>query len=292
MFANSFRFSYSNDIKNKLIGERIFSEDQKEYKNLLIYGGIGLICNYYSDPSDCIEAIKNQTEKNMPVIIRVDGYCIPWDPAYNTYHFRYHTFIAAGIDFKEKMIVCADPMHNNSIGDATVLFKLPIENYIKGCKKVILSLFSTEKCKNIDWQHYIKKAIVRFEPDSQSGGMYGALKNFSHDIKTELDIKKETADYQGSLIWQAPLIHNTTRAHSSRSFFRMFLEYISEKYGVNALAGIINDFKNIEFEWSVFYTALLKSSYTGISNDVKLYDTIDRIAELEKGCITQLKAFV
>lgn len=280
MFEDRWSFKFDQNNPDKNVGECISPPISSEMINLSYYSGnillsrySGIVCEAreYDTAQAVLESIALEIKDGRPVVIDIDGYWNPWDPVYQKKHFYYHSCLVVGVDFKENILICVDPilgMRKDAI--------MPIEHFCIGTDKKILVFSISNDYDEIDWKSSLSKALENFKKES----VYQSIKNLAVVVEQKLDIENEMRGYENN-IWESPILFNLYGVEKGRKAFAQYLNYICRHFNVDELLPVIDDLQVISSKWSLVRALIVKAVYSKVADKKRLADYLNEIAEYE-----------
>lgn len=131
------------DGKIRIVSNRDFM-DSDEIKQV----GLRIEIVKCKDKLETLQKIKEELERNMPVIVNIQITNCPWDPNYGKEFVMEHVIILNGFDVNENAFLCCDATYSKE--DAL----LPVEEFIAGCKSEYRKIVEFDKEKDLSSRQF------------------------------------------------------------------------------------------------------------------------------------------
>lgn len=270
-FLDCWEFNYS---KNDKIGNAIKLNEMCGYDYLEIYHGLKM--EYYeignlADKMSCLNSIKEQISKKIPVIVGMNPYWCPWFiEKYQKINSR-HACLILGMD-KENNLDLVDIQYANNG------YTLSYNDFIYGSLYYIIFKPLNKSNVNINIRDIINNHIL----NKDFVGMFLQLKSFLDDINN-LDFDKEIEGYENNPTG-APIFKNIYKISQSRRKFSASLMYLN-KYLPNDsnLLNILSDkMKCVGEQWLSIFGMLCKAYYSINRRDKIKERIVEKITDVIK----------
>lgn len=291
IFASSWGFSFEDknlDFSSP-IGKKI-SSDEEEIINKIVeqFIGIRITFNQMDSFENTIDRIKAKLSMNLPVIISIDSYWIPWDPEYQKNHYKYHTCLAVGINDTDQSLVCTDPFWSLKKN-----VQLPINDYKYGfgpCRTI--DILEAVDINEIDYIEVLRERLARLNLKINGLNCFESINIFADYINNSDNLCSEFSGY--GMVWNSPLVFKLNGIINGRRKFSKFLQYVSQKEDNNSLQVFSDDLELVASKWDTVKSLLVKGSFTGFNERVKskLSNIIRDIAKHEEIVASGLNEFV
>ncbi len=283
IFYNSCAFGYNKSGDTHLL-LRIGPWDKH---NLLLqdavfnYIGIRPQIHDRRDNNATHHSIRNELEKNKPVGIVTDTYCLPWSPTYHKHHTIHHILI---IGENADQFVCVDPYLSKEINslEQKVFYEL--------CNAIItFEIFDGNK--NINPEKILIYSIKNSLRCVDGKNDFDNMRDFSKDLEN-MDIKKELIGYgkDEAVTFEvmAILLHSIISVSSARKGFAKFLGDLSIRN--DKLSTYAECFNKISDNWMNVKNAFIKYSFRGFDTSFlnKIAKMIHDIADYEEETVSSI----
>lgn len=248
LFRNAWEFNFAENFKQHFLKDLIREPEIIDYNILRIIFGITIHYKEYVDKDNIINIIKEQVEKNLPVIVIHDMYWCPWLKSFQFRHAPEHGSIVIGYD--DSNFICSDyvPKCNRGV--------LPYEYIGKSFKGMfILKIDSNSVMKNIDFNKIMSSIIesVIFK------NVFAEIRRFGNYIKNDFDPISEFNQYgESDFGISNPVNWIIERIAYSRYYFTQALSAINKELKTDYLPVSINKLLDAKEQWLVIRAAIME----------------------------------
>jgi hypothetical protein len=271
MFSRSWAFELETSGKNSKIGEMIKSGISLLDQLTLLenYHGIKIIRNIYNTVQDLLNSIRCELLKQLPTLVFLDEYWLPWSNKFQTTHYPGHGCLVTGIINNEKIII-TDPWYKKQN------VCLTLRDFKQSARIESVTFIIKDKINNesLKWKELLIgrcKELV-----DQTNNTFQKLRTFADIIENNLDIVNETKDCEH--IYQIQLVSRTLVISRNRKQYSMFLHYLWEQYKAYELANIHKSMDYISYQWDIVCAMIKKAMFLSSIAEIK-----DRIANRVRG---------
>jgi hypothetical protein len=238
--------------------------------------GIDLIFKERTEEINLLEIIRPSFNNNIMGII-IDPYHCFWSPFYQKSHYS-HMMLIVDIDVIAKKYVCFD-VHFNSIGYIKVDFDVVNQNFER------YFVFNCEKASETKLNLVIEK--IKGSIDDFDDGLYAKKTNMfdyftKNDRKTLFPINIETSIPLINLMWIAEDKKNSS----------IIFRYVANKMKKYIFHPVYDLLEISEQNFLLLKSALIRYALTGILNEDKFKNIIDRIFENDALMIKTTKSIL
>lgn len=275
LFSSSWNFELREFIleeysESNRIGNLLYIKDDVD-KLIDEYYGIKINWILKANLQTALDIIKEELNKNNPIILAIDGYNIPWNANYQKIHFKHHCCMVIDLDLISNSLICMDPFY---VEESTEY--LSLDNLDIGCD--YLGLISKQSnytiLSKVDIVEKLSKKRLEINND------ISLIRKFATIVKKYFNKELEFSELKS--LWDVPIVMNITNIANSRLKFSQYLAFISVEYHIDLL-NIIEDLKSSCSKWNIVRSLLFKLYY---SNNNLLIDnissTISSIADFEE----------
>lgn len=267
IFSKAWNFCFL-PIKEELqacIGTRLDMQRENYLYLFERYHGIKVSFFNIESVDEVMDVISMQLAINQPVAIKIDSFWCPWFVNYQRIHSKGHVALVVGLNKLSGELYCTDPFY--------MVQNVPITigdfNQGYSGSYAIFTVVKEEEC-NINWKEMLLNSVANLKINNAFVGM----KDFAEAIKCSLDFSVETQGYDSSLVG-VPLFEGLLQIGKGRLKYSLVLQYLAEKYSVDALLPLCEDIKMIGSKWMIIRGILYKAYYSQ-QNSITLYK--DRVA--------------
>lgn len=217
------------------------------------------------------DILETELAERMPIAVRVDAYCCPWDKSFRKYHNPNHIFFVNGLQAQTNSFVCSDPFYRewDRLISADEFMTMYTGQY--GVFDITEDVSSLSKGVKI-FQEMLKSLYEE--------ATFEAIRKLSEEIKTAdftQEIEKDKA------VWFAPVYRRMIEIANSRGRLPRFLMFVAEQYTRPELLCSLPLLEEICQEWQLVKGLTLKLLLTGKSIfQNRLAYKIQKIAETEE----------
>ena len=276
LFNDSWGFLLNSDFDyNKSIAYSFSTEKIDLIKKTQELFGLSFRRKEEEAFEDSLKNLKQELNKQHPIILFYDGYYLPWDDIYNKRHFYYHSLLAVGYD--NNYLYCSDPYRDQSEN------KLALEFTPEGYGGFLS--FETMDTKNA--RDILKDSLLDIllkKNSSRENNMFTNMRHFAEIVTKYLDLNKEFEGHK-DFYWTAPLVLQLFSIAESRNLFSTYLKYFSEKNNYCVPLALCEDFVLISLKWSNIVAILVKGIMQEIDSQTiatKISKKIIKIADYEE----------
>jgi len=277
MFSESWNFNIEIKDLSLSIGDIINSgvTIKDELTLLEKYRGIRTTINNNKSTKDLFESIKYELSINMPTLVLIDEFLLPWSNKFQSIHNQAHCCIVTGID-NDKRIILTDAWYRKENGAIT------LNNFYRG---VNLNTYKFEKQSEVDnslinWQEVLKFNVQRLLGGKNN--VFEGIRFFANILESDLDIKKEIQGYEQ--IFQIPIIRKMLTICRNRKQFSIFLEYIYNLGNCCEMLKISECMAIASNMWNIVYAMTKKSMLSKYNKSLylRIANKIREIADYEE----------
>ncbi len=252
MFANSWGFAFNPTDHNYYtsISDRIEHGWRSSNLGLLEkYHGLQFNYKRLESIDEALTIISTEINLYKPVVLFIDSFCCPWNPAYQKYHIT-HYCLAIGVEKTKEMIICIDPYLSENIE------KLPFVNLAEGYRECFTFSISDTRSDS-DWKRLLLESVEYNLGKNRECSAFDSMRMFANELKS--NFRKEKEIFGCNDIWSFPLVRKMAEIGNGRSNFSSTLEYIGKKYGLKDFICYKDQMNLIWKKWKHINTWLLKA---------------------------------
>jgi len=252
LFANTWGFGFSPNFSgNVSFGDRVeLNWRPSGWGVLERFHGLKLNFKKLENIDEALSIINSQINLNEPVILFIDSFWCPWNPAYKKYHIT-HYCLAVGIDKSQNVINCIDPYISKNIE------KLPIASLAEGYRECITFSISRNTGSDSELLNLLLNTAEYNLGINRDSSAFNLMRNFADELVNKFDKEKEMYGY--SDVRFLPLVRKILEIGNSRLNFSETLEYIANKYGFEEIRDFKNRMVQIWKKWRLIRTWLMKA---------------------------------
>ncbi|WP_455715510.1 hypothetical protein [Anaerosporobacter sp.] len=232
---------YINDIKGFQI-RSIFSQTSEILQCL----GVNIIHNN-DDFIYAFKEIEGQLYQNKEVVLCIDAYYCPWNPAFKLGHMK-HYIIPLKIDYDKGVIDCYEPFHQPGYRE------LLIDNFRQG---YINSYVFEKKYSISEIDPYGFCQSIMNEPEERMQQIYGEFITFIGSVTAFEEL------YESSRVELCSVTNLASRCYQNRFIVARVLESFFYELKDLRIRDWCNDFIKSLDTWNQIYLILLKMYYLG-----------------------------
>ncbi len=244
MFSDTWNFSpqqsydsseYNNEIHNKklILLEKTHGIQLKHHR-VSEYEGVHII--------------NKELQNGRPVILELDAFWCPWDPAFQKYHNR-HCFLINGFDDASNSFICVDPyfMQKDSL--------FSVEYYKNGFVEIITFNLLTKPLEKQPEE--MIRAYVMDMLNGSTPNYFENTRRFGMNLEN-IDFEKEIAS--NKQFWITTIYRVFEKILTTRVEYVVVLKYVAKKYNNPFFYELVDSFSEITNMWNVCRGMLIKIS--------------------------------
>lgn len=209
--------------------------------------------------------IEKQLEENKILLLGIDAFYCPWNPAYNLGHII-HYLIPKKVIYEDEVIECYEPFHNP--GYRRLPFKSLAEGYADSF------IFERESLvRDIDLYHYCQ-TIVGGEENIKEH-----LQSYEELISFLCEVDKFEELFESSQAEISSITQLANRCCDSRYVNGIIMKGFFDSTNENQFEKWSNIFLTVSSMWKKIYLKLVKMFYTKRINSIIMQRIIDELRQ-------------
>ena len=229
-------------------------------------------CQYPCENFDTLRNIlETGLDEGMPIAVRADAYCCPWDKSFRKYQNPNHIFFINGLEAKTNCFICSDPFYqewDRSIPEKEFMAMYTGQYGVFNITEDVSSLADGVET----FQEMLKSLCDE--------ATFDAIWRFGEEIEIT-DFTQEIDNDKA--VWFAPVYRRMIEIANSRRRLPRFVKFVAEQYIRPDLLYSLPLLEEICDEWQQVKDLTLKLLITGNSIfQGRLAYKIKKIAETEE----------
>ncbi len=285
LFTGSWNFGYcAEKITNCFWGD-IISTNKQELGKYMKYVGVELNKQTSNSFESLLTIVKEEIDKERPVVAYIDSFYCSWNEVYKKYHFKHYCLII-GYDFENKNFICRDTYITNSIVELSfgdyeqgfgecIFFKKVLPPEYKIIKRDLLN----------DIVNYTKANYERIK-------MTDRIRQFGEDIVNNLEKVYEEIDYYDDPKFSNLLVELSFISWSRYKMAEMFT-YLNAEFEFDINKNIINGLRKTSNMWAGIRALLYKQILIrGEFDKTEFLGCVNQVADIEEDIINIIEEYI